>query len=246
MIVKVIMMLVEKAETDDRRVFSCLELPTIGGSTIKMQLSGMQVSASVLGLHLHSLGIDIPERDAKYFVAIDNINTRDLRALDPQVLSAVHGRYYASLYRYAHYKLDDAQAAEDAAGEVFLRMIEALHAGRGPRKNVQGWLFGTLANIVNDQLRERYKRKEPLLNDGSDKSQGDPHAHAEQREQFAAIRKAMHGLTSEQQHVLALRFGSAYSLKKTAEVMGKKPNAVKALQFRALRALRNKIPWVSL
>lgn len=242
--VKLEMMSVEVPETNNGRVFSCLEMPTIEGSTIKMQLSGMQVSASILGLHLHSLGIEIPERDAKYSVAKDNINTRDLRALEPQVLSAVHGRYYASLYRYAHYKLDDAQAAEDAAGEVFLRMIEALHTGRGPRKNVQGWLFGTLANIVNDQLRERYKRKEPLLNDGSDKSQGDPHAHTEQREQFAAIRTAMHELTSEQQHVLALRFGSAYSLKKTAEAMGKKPNAVKALQFRALRALRKKIPWV--
>ena len=48
----------------------------------------------------------------------------------------------------------------------------------------------------------------------------------------------MRYLTSEQQHVLALRFGGEYTLEETAEMMGRKVNAIKALQFRALRTLR--------
>ena len=48
-------------------------------------------------------------------------------------------------------------------------------------------------------------------------------------------------LTTDQQHVLALRFGSGCSLAETAEIMGKKPNAIKQLQFRALAALRKNI-----
>lgn len=214
-----------------------------------MQFSGVQGNTLYEWFPKHSLGILIPERDSKKYwdskpsMAHDNIDIKGLRDLDPQALSAIHARYYASLYRYARYKLDDVQAAEDAAGEVFLRLIEALNAGRGPRKKVAGWLFGTLANIVSDQLRERYKRKEDSLNGVSGKKEADPIVQAELREQFAAIRRAMHELTSEQQHVLALRYGSAYSLKETAQLLGKKPNAVKALQFRALQALRKKIRW---
>lgn len=200
-------------------------------------------------LPLYSFGVFIPERDTqkywdlKPFVADDNIDIKDLRDLDPQVLSAVHAHYYASLYRYARYKLDDASAAEDAAGEVFLRLIEALNAGRGPRKNVSGWLFGTMANIVSDQLRERYMRAKADLNKVGEKIAHNPITQSERKEQFALIQEAMHTLTSEQQHVLALRFGSSYSLKETAQVLGKKPNAVKALQFRALQTLRKKIRW---
>ena len=178
--------------------------------------------------------------DIKFAVARKITNLKDLRSLDPQVLNAVHEQYYPALFRYARYKLDDALEAEDAAGEVFLRLIEALRANRGPRKNLSGWLFATLANIVTDQLRERYKRKESKLPEAIQQIGPDPLSFTEQREQFAAIRKAMLELTSDQQHVLALRYGSEYSLKKTAQVMGKKPNAVKALQFRALKALRNK------
>jgi DNA-directed RNA polymerase specialized sigma24 family protein len=41
--------------------------------------------------------------------------------------------------------------------------------------------------------------------------------------------------------VIALRFGNDFSLKETARVMGKNVNAIKALQFRALNALREKL-----
>jgi RNA polymerase sigma-70 factor (ECF subfamily) len=56
-----------------------------------------------------------------------------------------------------------------------------------------------------------------------------------------AVRAAMLQLTVDQQHVLALRFGSGYSLEETAAILKKKSNAVKALQFRALAALRRAI-----
>jgi RNA polymerase sigma-70 factor (ECF subfamily) len=48
----------------------------------------------------------------------------------------------------------------------------------------------------------------------------------------------MRHLTGEQQHVLALRFGGAYSLEETAVLVGSNVNAIKALQFRALQSLR--------
>jgi RNA polymerase sigma-70 factor (ECF subfamily) len=52
-------------------------------------------------------------------------------------------------------------------------------------------------------------------------------------------------LTSEQQHVLALRFGQGYSVEETAAHLQKNINAVKALQFRALAALQRQIGEVN-
>jgi RNA polymerase sigma factor (sigma-70 family) len=60
----------------------------------------------------------------------------------------------------------------------------------------------------------------------------------EAKERQRVVRAAFVHLTPEQQDVLALRFGEECSLDETASLMGKNSNAVKALQFRALKALR--------
>jgi RNA polymerase sigma-70 factor (ECF subfamily) len=160
----------------------------------------------------------------------------DLRQLEPQALGALHDRYFPELYRYARYRLGDSDSAEDAASEVFLRLLEAIHGARGPRSSLRGWLYGTLRHIVDDHYRAAYARAEtepPAVPDSDA-----PDTAFEVAERQRQVRRAMSQLTSEQQHVLALRFGGAYSLQETAELMGRNVNAVKALQFRALQALR--------
>ncbi len=47
-----------------------------------------------------------------------------------------------------------------------------------------------------------------------------------------------HELTEDQRNVIVLRFQEDFSLKETAEVLGKKVNAVKALQNRGIDKLR--------
>jgi RNA polymerase sigma-70 factor (ECF subfamily) len=65
------------------------------------------------------------------------------------------------------------------------------------------------------------------------------------REQNRMVQSAYAQLTSEQQHVLALRFGQGYSIEETAAHLNKNINAVKALQFRALASLQRQIGEVN-
>ena len=53
------------------------------------------------------------------------------------------------------------------------------------------------------------------------------------------VQKAMEGLTSLQQEVISLRFAADLSVSETARAVGKKENAVKALQHAGLKKLRN-------
>ena len=162
-----------------------------------------------------------------------------LRALDPQAITDVHNRFYPAIYRFLRYRLSDETAAEDLAAEVFVRLLEALHEGRGPENNIRGWLMGTAAHMANDYYRKQYSRpvvelSEELPGNHAD----DPHSVAESKEHKRLVQESLQKLTEEQRQVLALRFGSGFSLDETAEAMGKKANAIKALQFRALEALR--------
>jgi len=71
--------------------------------------------------------------------------------------------------------------------------------------------------------------------------EANPAILVEENERIRALRKALVQLTHEQQHVLALRFGNGYSLEQVATIMKKNINSVKALQFRAVMALRHRL-----
>lgn len=170
-----------------------------------------------------------------------DLDLKGVRSLDPEAISAVHERYYAEIFRYAYHRCGDGTVSEDIAGEVFVRMLEALHRGKGPKDNVRGWLYGTAANLIHDHFRDLYRKPVESLPEEVRDGELDPESYVEQRTDIEKVLNATHYLTEEQQQVLSLRFGSGLSVEETAGVMDKKTNAVKALQFRALHALRRNL-----
>jgi RNA polymerase sigma-70 factor (ECF subfamily) len=169
-----------------------------------------------------------------------------LRDLDSQVIGAVYDRYFEDVYRFVYYKLNDAQVAEDVSSDVFVRLLEAIKKKRGPQTNIKGWLIATASNAVADYLRVSYRRPTEDLSDAMpDEKASTLREEIDRREQVDSVQEAYAELTPDQQNVLALRFGSGYSLEETARMMEKKVNAIKALQFRALAALQRNIGEVA-
>jgi len=169
-----------------------------------------------------------------------------LKDLDSQVIGAVYDRYFADVYRFVFYKLNDEQVAEDISSDVFVRLLEAVKKRRGPQTNLKGWLLATASNAVADHLRKIYRRPTEALSETMpDENASTMREEIDLREQGDAVREAYAELTPDQQNVLALRFGSGYSLEETARMLDKKVNAVKALQFRALAALQRNIGEVA-
>ena len=170
-----------------------------------------------------------------------------LNTLDPQVITAIHTQYYPEVFRFARFRVSDEVTAEDIAGDVFMYLLEAVHKGRGPVTNLQGWLIRTTANLVNNHFRKLYNQPKEesseVLENNSDLflTQSDPVIQADQTERNRLIRVAISQLTGAQKLVITLRFGNRFSLEETAKLMGKNANTIKALQFRALLALRRKL-----
>jgi len=166
--------------------------------------------------------------------------------LDSQVIGTVYDRYFADVYRFVFYRLNDEQVAEDISSDTFVRLLEAVKKRRGPQTNLKGWLLATASHAVTDHLRQAYKHPKEVLSEmipnGAAPSLADEVDH---REMIHSFQQAYIHLTAEQQNVLALRFGDGFSLEETARAMQKNVNAVKALQFRALAALQRTIGEVA-
>lgn len=180
----------------------------------------------------------LPQSPLLHPMSYADSELRGLQALDPLAIAELHDRYYPEVYRYARYRLGDDDIAQDIASDVFVRLLEAAHAGRGPNQSLRGWLLGTASHLVMDHFRRLYSGRETPLGDDLPENGADLSHAIEDVDRHRAVRKALSRLTGEQQHVLALRFLGAYSLEETADLMGRNSNAVKALQFRALAALR--------
>ncbi len=162
------------------------------------------------------------------------------RKLDSRALAEIHDRYYPSLLRYLLYRTSDDDTAADLASEVFMRLLDNLHAGKSP-DSLAAWLFGVANNLVADHFRRQARRPQVALSDDLPAPEDAHHVEADKRMDIAAVRAALRHLTEEQQQVLALRFDRDLSIAEAAALMQKSETAVKQLQFRAVAALRRKL-----
>lgn len=160
------------------------------------------------------------------------------RAYDPAALGELYDRYAAKMYAYIYRRVGDAAQAEDLTSELFLRVLQAVQNERAWRDSFVAWLYRIAHNLVVDTYR---RRPPPLVALDDLPLQSDAEDPAEVVQEAAdrtRLRAAIGRLTSDQQQVLALRFGEGLTAKETAVIMDKTTGAVEAMQHRALAALR--------
>lgn len=130
--------------------------------------------------------------------------------------------------------------AEDMTSEVFLQVFRRIAAFRGGESDLRTFIFSVAhARYVDDRRR--------VVRRGID-AEFDPVSHdvPVQSAETEAMRELgtqravalIETLSPDQRDVLLLRIVADLSLEETARVLGKKVGAVKALQHRALGALR--------
>jgi RNA polymerase sigma-70 factor (ECF subfamily) len=160
-----------------------------------------------------------------------------LAAHDPDAWQALFERYYDKMHRFAYVRTGDVSAAEEIAAEVFVAAAKGIGRYRDTGAPFGAWLYRIARNLTADHLDRRRKRPVVAL-DGVDVASG---AWDGAVEDAADIANALTALTREQQEVLLLRFFSDCSLEETAGAMGKKVNAIKVLQHRALAAMKRQM-----
>jgi RNA polymerase sigma-70 factor (ECF subfamily) len=160
-------------------------------------------------------------------------------SMDKEALGEVFDEYAPILYKYMLRLGLGQQEADHSVGDVFARLLEKVAEGKGPRTNLRAYLFQTAYHLVVDRSRAR-KRVAPL--EIAESAEGETKsipAQAEETMQIEALSAAMEHLSDDQRNVIVLRFQEGFSLKETAEIVGKNVNAVKALQNRGVNKLRD-------
>lgn len=165
------------------------------------------------------------------------------RRLDDDAWRIIFNRHYPRLYSYLYYRVGDPNIAEDLCGEVFEKAIKNIHRFKSRDGGLAGWLTRIAQNLAHDYHRRRHTRPpDPLeLNETWMETGDDPAHELLARESSAYLYQALQKLTDDQRDVILLRFIAQMRTPEVARTMGKTVGAVKALQHRALAALRREL-----
>ena len=166
------------------------------------------------------------------------------RGLDEQALGQIYDAYFERLYRYAYRFVDDVDCAQDIASETLRRLLEALRDRRAPN-HLGAWLYRVAHNLAMDQHRRRPAEGIVSLEPDLDQAdEANTEADSERRFAQEKVQAALARLTPEQQNVVVLKFLEGYSNAEVSALMNKPEGAIKALQHRALAALKRALAGV--
>ncbi|MEA1902727.1 MAG: sigma-70 family RNA polymerase sigma factor, partial [Actinomycetota bacterium] len=126
---------------------------------------------------------------------------------------------------------------EDLASEVFLQVARNIAKFEGDAESFRSWVFVIAHRRLIDERRAK-QRRPVITDDPVDPTGGNVEEEAIDQIGLNRVNEAMSHLTDDQREVLALRVIADLSLAETAKVLDKEIGAVKALQRRAVFALR--------
>ncbi len=154
---------------------------------------------------------------------------------------------YERLYRSlapaicGYLRIQGAADPDDLTSEVFLGAFRAIGTFAGDEDKFRSWVFTIAHRRLTDERRARSCR--PAMADAAlpDTAGGDVEEEALRRLSADRVRSLCAGLAPDQGDVLVLRLVSGLTIEAIAEIVGKAPGAVKALQRRGICALRKQM-----
>lgn len=181
---------------------------------------------------MRGTSIEIPsdEADALVAAAIDG---------DTDAFASLFEVTLPSVYRFLYGRCGDATLAEDLAQDAYLRAMRAIQTSfKGGSTEFVAWMIRIARNRFLDHVKSGRVRWEVVVDEmPTTLARNDPETEALEKVAGADLRKALRRLTVEQQEIVFLRFFQGLQISEVAAVTGRTEGAVKALQFRALRAL---------
>ena len=161
------------------------------------------------------------------------------QAGDGAAFGQLYEQFAPEINRYLTRHLNgQREAAEDLTEEVFLKVYERIGSYQFRGLPFSAWLYRIARNHMIDHLRSRPRQVHTSL----DAAPEIPEKRAEQSMDRSLDRHeltyALNRLTSDQRHVVTLRFLDGFTTAETAGIMGKTEDAVKKLQARGLVQLR--------
>lgn len=172
----------------------------------------------------------------------DNELMQIVQSGDTAPAAELFDRYSGRVYNFAYRFLRNAEAAEDATQDVFMKMIRYAKQFNSQAR-FGTWLLAICGNHCRDMLRRNANHgtkesEEVLLSLPATSHEYNPERKLQHEEHLKMIEKGLAAATPEQQEAILLVKYQGLSYVEAAQVMGCSEGAAKTRVFRGLEAMR--------
>jgi RNA polymerase sigma-70 factor (ECF subfamily) len=170
------------------------------------------------------------------------------QAGDAEAFGLIYDRYLDTVFRFIYFRVGNRPLAEDLTADTFLRALKRIGSFTWQGRDLGAWLVTIARNLVADHFKSGRYRLEVTTGDVLDADredrgpEGSPEVAVLDHITNVALLTAVRQLNPEQQECIVLRFLQGFSVAETAQAMQKNEGAIKALQYRAVRALHRLLP----
>lgn len=200
------------------------------------------------GEEAREIGIRFVRRVVAPVQVLEDVDTARLvtrlQSGDRSVFGAIYARYFDRVYTHVQMTLGDAHEAEDAAQEVFIRVLRHAGAYRFQDVPFRAWLFKIARNCAMDVLQRRH-RVDPESPERIGRRQ---EASGENGEiatldwlSDSDLVLLIERLPTAQRQVVMLRYAMDLGYTEIAAVLGRSPDAVRQLHQRAMAFLKSRL-----
>jgi RNA polymerase sigma-70 factor, ECF subfamily len=161
---------------------------------------------------------------------------------DKEAFGKLYLIYLDRIYRYVFFKVNhDKHIAEDITEIIFIKAMQHINTFLPDQGTFQAWLYRIAHNTVLDHYKTYKTANRIQENTASVEAIEKLEEEIDTRQKLAAVMNAMRELTEEQQSVLSLRFIEGLNPREIAYITNKHEDAVRAIQYRALKTLKKKL-----
>lgn len=166
-----------------------------------------------------------------------------VQAGDTAAFGPIYKRYVDTVFRFVYFRCGNKPLAEDITSETFTKALRSIGSFTWQGRDFGAFLVTIARNLIADHFKSGKFRLEVTTGDvlDADREDRSPEGSPEtavidsmtNRQLVAAVKE----LNPEQRECVVFRFFRGYSVAETAQAMDRNEGAVKALQYRATRAL---------
>jgi len=160
---------------------------------------------------------------------------------DPRRFADLYEANFERVYAFVARRVRERADAEDVTAEVFHHALANLNKFEWRGAPFAAWLYRIAANAIADRWqRAAREHGSPAMQAADDSPDPRHSASPEQIEKRARLFRLVDDLPADQRAVIEMRFAAGKSISEIAHELGRTDGAVKQLQFRAIRALRDR------
>jgi RNA polymerase sigma-70 factor (ECF subfamily) len=159
-----------------------------------------------------------------------------------EAFGVLYERYYNNVFRHLFFLVNNHHSAEDLTAQTFLKAFEAIYRYEIRDVSFLAWLLRIAYNLSMNYRRNRSNGTDRLPGVEPPDGRHCPEVLVETIEDHRWVRRMVESLKEDQRMVVVMHFFDGLSYADIAKVLGKSIGAVRVIQFRAIRALRESAP----